>query len=343
MLESMKGTADVPLLMRSLFILTISTTLGSCQGYNKFFLAPSPPAQMNLPIYRNSSDIIPVNILIKPLKELDRKIYVPTGVDISATAEILDEKFRNTTITYQWSVKNETITTDPKASKISYRFNSADDNNYLKVFVLHKPNETGTCQKDIIVRDPISIFDPSGKLFLEHGELLDITIRFNGTGPFKYCEQFCHLERGRGCEECSPDIWTKNNHVNIVKYLRSVGNYTLRFVVDNYASRQAKSYSVKIFDTIRHQSTPIVPIVCSISAVLILLTGVLLHSKFNNTIPSETADFDFTRDSNFMEDEEFSFMDEEQSFFQRARSVLFNCRQSSMVDSHMSESRSRLF
>lgn len=293
--------------------------------------------------YRDNGNI-PVNILIKPLRELERKIYVPTGANITAMAEILDEKFRNVSVTYQWSAKNKTITTDTNAAKIVYSFDKADNNNFLKVLVYHKPNDTGICQKDIVVRDPIVVSDLIGNVFLEYGELLNVTLKFNGTGPFKYCSEFCLKQSGKYCKECSPTNWTTDNEITIVKFLRPIGNYSLSFVVDNYASRVGKTYLVKIFDTVRYKTTPIVPIVCSITAVINMLTVLVLHIKFRNTVLTETADFEFIREA-YEEEDEGQFLDEEQSFVQRVRYLLFGVaryRRNSIASWNLNGSRSRI-
>ena len=337
-----------PEAVRLLFILAITTS---------FMIRPYHANQFNT---RQDSELdqrhhhhhnadngnIPVNIQVQPAHYLHGKNYVPTKMNIIATAEILDEKFKNLPLTYQWSAKNATITTDQKASQIVYKFDKADNDNFLKVLVYHRPNDTGTSQKDFVVRDPINVADPIGKFFLEHGELLNITLKFTGTGPFSYCRKFCfddtHDEAGQECKDCDPDGWTEANQIKILSYLRRVGNYSLVFVVDNIASRQVKIYSVRIFDTVRHQSIPLEPIVSSISAVFILLAGVAFHLKFKDSAFTETADFDFAR-NNYEEE-----WDDEQLFAQRVKDMFFrsnignNDDRGSFMDPNLSGSRTRL-
>lgn len=294
-----------------------------------------------LPFLREKNNI-PVNIRLEPAHYLHGKTYIATGEPFNATAEILDDKFKNLTIKYQWSTKGTIITTGINSSRIEYKFDKADPDTHLKVIVFHKDEQeySGLSEKSIIVKDPIKIAEPVDKLFIEHGEMLNITLKFSGTGPFKYCYKLCLYP----CNECYP-IWNLNdNQYNILRYLHSVGNYTLRFAVDNIVSQQNKSYSVRVIDTPRESTIPYMPIVCSISAVLILLIGFALHLKFKSiSVYTETADFDFTRTTYNESTEEEDIWDEEQSFLQRVKYLLLKSerRNSSMVESNFSE-RSRL-
>lgn len=270
---------------------------------------------------------IPVNIQLNPARYLYGKDYVATGTKITATAEILDEKYKNLTLTYQWSTKEKTIITDTKSSQISYVFDKPDEDNFLKILVLYQSNYTGSSSKSLVIRDPINITEPEGKLFIEHGDLLDISLKVKGGQPIEYCHEFClnKVDRETGASimdedcKCKPNTNLTNSEIIIKHYLRLVGNYTLLLVVDNVADHLEKHYEVKIRDTTHAQTIPYVPIVCSIVAVLILLTGVTLHMKFKRTVQTETADFDFIRTS-FADDDEWA---EEQSLWQRVSYLLF--------------------
>lgn len=237
---------------------------------------------------------IPTNILLQPAKILHDKYYVPTKAQVSAKAEILKDEYKNSNLTYQWSTKTETIITGWNASQISHVFDNPDEGNFLKVLVV-QTNDTknaGSSMKNIAVRDPIVISDPSGKMFIEHGELLDVTLNWSGTGPFRFCHRICQPFE-EPCDKCDQHIGTENAYVRIERYLRYVGNYTLLFRVDNLASVSDKRYFMKVASTFRKQKVQYVPIISSISAVLILFFGVALHIKFKKTVDMETADFDF--------------------------------------------------
>lgn len=291
----------------------------------------------------NDTGNIPVNIRLDPAHLLHGKDYVPTGTNLTATAEVVDEKVRNLTLKFQWSIKNTTVATIINSTSFTYLFDEPDNDTSLRVLVSHEPNDWGSSEKSLVVRDPVSISGPQGKLFLQHGELLKVSLKFNGTGPFKSCYKFC-LEKdvkskdSDGCKECTPSHESNSTQVDLTQYLREVGNYTLIFVVDNIASRVAKQYSVKITETIRTPTVPYLPIISSITAVMILLIGVALHLKFKKAVYTETADFNFTR--HFYEEEEF--FNEELSLLERIRYLLFKADEQDMNSSRLSGSRSRL-
>lgn len=292
---------------------------------------------------------IPVNIQFQPAHYLHDKNYIATNTNLTAKAEILDDKFKNLTIEYQWSVKEKSIVNSTNASEIVYSFSSPDEDEFLQLHVVHNPNATGFIKKNLVIRDPVTVQDPQGKLFLERGELLDIKLNFTtGTKPINYCLKFCtNLQRNFGegdeCTECKPDMETTGNQVAIVEYLRNVGNYTLVLVADNVASHVAKRYLVKITDTIRPKTIPFVPIVSSILAVIIVLSGLALHMRFKKTLVTETADFDFIR-HDYNEDEDF-WDDEEYTFIQRVRYLFFGIDRdydTSVSDSMLSGAGSRI-
>lgn len=287
------------------------------------------------------SSVIPVTIRLDPAHYLHGKGYVATGTNITATADIEDAKFKNSSLTYQWFNKNGTIT-NANSSHLVYQFDKPEEDNFLKVLVTHKPNDTGVSQKNLIIRNPVQLVDPIGKTNIEHGELIKLTFKYNGTGPFNYCYKFCYESDQEGCEKCNPDSSTIYESVNITHYLHVVSNYSLLFTVENIASEQEKRLTIRISETVKRQTIAYVPIIASISAVFILLIGVGLHLKFKRTVHMETADFDFTRTA-YYDDEDW---DQEQSFFQRVIYLLFSnddSDQRNLLNSSLSDSRIRLF
>jgi len=238
-------------------------------------------------------------------------------------------------------VKNKTIVTGENISQINYQFDRPDPDQFLKVLVFNPQNGTGTSQKEIVVIDPVQIKEPQAKLFLEHGELLNVTMNFRGGGPYRYCFSFCF--NNTDCV-CKPHSETSKNEREIIRYLRDVGNYTMVFTLENIVSRQTKNLTVLITDILHHNYLPYAPIVASIVAFTILMIGFGLHQKFKRSLNTETADFDF-----FHQHHDDTFDDvwhEEQSFLQKVKHIIFevdwNTSSASMTDSNISSSRARL-
>lgn len=267
------------------------------------------------PVNQTLSGTIPLILTISPYKTHFGTIYVPSNVKIKATVTIRDliTVSNKSDEEVQWSTKDGVIPTSLNSTSIEHTFQDTSDNNFIRVEA-KRGNETGSAQVDFSVRAPVNVSDPIGKLFIEHGEMLDVKLSFRGSAPFNYCYKFCIDGNIIPCDFCFPYSETYENELNISHYLHSVGQYTLMFDISNIISRETKHYTIKINDTVRDQSLPFVPIVCSILAVFILITGAGLHLHFRKTVYTETANFDFVRQT--QEDDDW---EEELSFIQRVR------------------------
>lgn len=270
------------------------------------------------------SDNIPVSLVVTPLIQKYGITYVSTGVNLTVIAVVTNPTLANISLLYHWSTKSGIISADLKASKIEYTFTQAEPSSFIKVDVVPVNttayNLTGEAQINLNVVDPVSISEPAGKLFLEHGELLDIKLQYKGTPPFDYCYKFCGRTDILPCSvsflslTCLSNHVTDKNEIAISHYLHSVGSYILYFRISNLMNEQTKEYTIKINDIVRHHNLPYAPIISSILAVIILLSGLALHLHFRKTAYTETANFDFIRQS--LEEEEWK---EEQSFIERVR------------------------
>lgn len=275
----------------------------------------------------DSYDIF-VTINITPHQVHDNKFYVKTKIELDASAilyNLIGDIISDSDLKYQWSTKYGTLLTDPRGgSSIKLKYLTAQDDDLVKVDVYYKNYTSPIIASKTITlnsRDPVFVLEPSGKFFLEHGELLNVKLSFNGSAPFQYCHKFCLDQDYIPCLDfCYPYHYTDEHQISISHYLHYVGNYTLFFDVHNVVSREIKHYRIKINDTVREQTLPFAPIVSSILAVLILLTGVALHLHFRTKTYTETANFDFIRQD---QDEE-EWEDGPYSLIQRVRNLLFN-------------------
>lgn len=260
-----------------------------------------------------AGDSISISLALSPYVSHLGTYYVPTNQPINATAILNNNSGLNVTrLAYKWSTKDGPISsaTPLNASSILLTFKKPDENNFVKAEVKDlDTNATGTSQFDVIVKSPLVVADPTGKLFLERGELLDIKLRFTGSPPFTYCYKICTPYDILPCGLCLISYDTDSNVIPIVHYLHSVGNYTLLFQIGNIMNQDEKRYAIKINDTVRTSNLPIAPIVSTILAVLILISGVALHLKFRDTsYATETANFDFFNDNEEEWEQEFSFI-----------------------------------
>lgn len=278
-------------------------------------------------------DKLSVTLIVEPKKIVSDQFIVITGDELKAIATIQDyQRCNETTLTTHWSTKDGPIQTSPaNASTIQYKFTKSDNQTFIKVDVFCNNTNTtlsGSAQVDLVAIDRVVVGDPVGKLFLEHGDLLNVKLVYTGTGPFKYCYRFCAPFDFIPCDICLWTHQTDDKEIPLSRYLGTVGNYTLMFFIENIANSETRHFTIKIIDTIREKTLPFAPIVSSILAVLILVTGVALHLNFRKIEYAETADFDFINHGQEEEDWE-----EELSFIQRVRNLFFreNQEESSLI------------
>lgn len=296
-------------LLSLLLSIILSWHIGTCQTTNNG----------NTSTGTTLSEDIPVSISVAPYKEYQNHIYVPTGLNLNLSASVA-EKYANLSLAYKWSTKSGAIKADPKMNKIQYSFNNSEDSDFIRVDVSNNSTHNGSSQLDLVVKEQLLVMDPIGKLFLEHGELLHVTLQYKGSPPFRFCYKFCQDSDFLPCDflACFPEYYTDENQIHIDHYLHNVGNYTLMFKIRNVMNEELKHYAIKINDTVRVRTLPFIPIISSILAVFILLIGVALHLHYRKRGYTETADFDFVRTA--QEEEEW---EEEQSFIQRVRYLFF--------------------
>uniref|UniRef100_A0A6G1SAA5 PKD/REJ-like domain-containing protein n=1 Tax=Aceria tosichella TaxID=561515 RepID=A0A6G1SAA5_9ACAR len=241
--------------------------------------------------------------------------YVPANTPIQIQAKS-SSSLNSSAIIYAWSTKDGPIKAEPNANSVVYQFTKSDEDNFIQLRVRNPAtNSSGEARLNVTVKSRVIVGDPLGKTFLEKGELLDITLVYSGSPPFTYCYKFCSIYDILPCSVCLSYVETSNTSIHIVHYLHYVGNYTLMFKIDNIMNHEERQYAIKINDTVSPRSNlPIAPIVSSILAVCIIITGVGLHMRFKDTsYTTETANFDFFHDD---DDEEW---EQELSLIQRIR------------------------
>lgn len=279
-----------------------------------------------------------VDISIQPSRLLKDRWYIKTHNSINFTAEVSGIE-PNASLIFEWSSSNVTI--PGNTSSIAHVFDTTNEDSTIKVLV--RQNDTqlnATAIKKLAIRDEIMIIKRDYKQHIYHGDLFSATFTINGTPPVYYCHELCHNStRNHNCwpEEChttfGPDIITKPIYLH-------VGSYVLNLSLENIASKLSQSIAIKVIETAREQGVNYVPIICSVLAVLILVTGFALNLKFKKSAFTETADFDFTR--NTYEDEEW---DEVQTLGERVRYLLFGLNrneQRGLLNSELNRSRTRL-
>lgn len=217
--------------------------------------------------------------------------FVATNQNMTALAQIHDPNYflSQYSLSYSWLLDNKDVPSLKTDKALSYNFSQPINQNLSVIVEAKNGSNTyyGYYSRLVMPRDPVKIADIKGKLFIEYGELLQVTIYFIGSKPFSYCWTF-H-------KTCEPKMRTTDDSVQITHYMRFVGEYTLLFVAANQVSREEKHYTVKVSDIIKQHTLTflIIPTVFSLLGILIILVVVVFVLRYRRNYIIEVADFDF--------------------------------------------------
>lgn len=252
--------------------------------------------------------------------------YFSTNKLINFTASIYDPNhfFLNKQLTYLWLINNNKFINE--ADFISYNFtvpgnykisvtifaityySNASQNYFKDRFKI----KWGHFMKDIIVKDPVSMINVTGNLWLKHGDLLVINVSCDGSGPsFEYCWEIVPFNETKNNFTCNEPIVTTTCSFIIQRYFPEVGSHFIKTFFSNYVSYKEKTIEIRIYDVSKQPqlSTVIIPIVCSVLTIVIIIMGIAYHIQQRKHYSVEVADFDFHQTEDLVE----------KTFFQRLR------------------------
>jgi len=205
--------------------------------------------------------------------------------------------------------------------------------------VLPHSLKSGMFRTRVDARRPLTALNVSGNTWLKHGQLLDLEVTCDGSGPWRYCWSI--KQNGynvSGQEAClDPQVMMTDCSFPVVWYFREAGTYDVLLVLSNGVSIQRELVNINVYKIVRQPELVfiVVPIVGSMLAGLLVLIVLICFVRFRKNIAIETADFDFNT-----ADEEY--LDERKSFFQRLRdSMMSTFNSSSDTVSHVSSVSSR--
>lgn len=193
-----------------------------------------------------------------------------------------------------------------------YTINFTDTNvhtvNLIVVALVTRPSSTspqvklGSFTRTIAPKDPITGVNVQGNIWLRRGDVVSLQVSCNGSAPYNYCWKYLPSNATSNSTAnltCDEPISTNQCQFPLVHYFPQDGSHFIAILVSNIV--QAKPYikniEVHIYDVPRSGllSTIILPIVCSLLAFVILVTGIAYHIHTRNRLQVEVADFDFQR------------------------------------------------
>ncbi|KAL6262341.1 hypothetical protein P5V15_007432 [Pogonomyrmex californicus] len=172
------------------------------------------------------------------------------------------------------------------------------------------PNKTyGYFYKKINIRAPVSNISVEGTNWIQPWDMLSLNISCKGSGPFSKCLQF---HRGKynvtGNETCDNSEHLHFCNFSIIHYFLEPSVYTILIILNNEVSTQIYPLTINIYKvTTKPQlSVIVVPVSCSVVAVVLIVFGVAYYIQSRARFTIEVADFDFGQSNPEMEYKTFT-------------------------------------
>ncbi|XP_035227414.1 uncharacterized protein LOC118199631 [Stegodyphus dumicola] len=270
-----------------------------------FQLSPSPKRVAAGNTFFNVFEYIPGSLhFSSAVINRNNHLIVTTGerTNISLEVQYPTRVLKDSEFSYSWSIEETRFTTT-----VPYKihvFNETGTQLIRGAVVARVPSYDGTNSShfkwgyfdgELIAKDPFTNFNISGNTYLQHGQLLDLDITCNGSGPVDYCWKILPPKENETNLSCIEPVSANECSFPIIYYFHESGDYMLAIYVDNLVSSVQRNIEIHIYDvSLRPQlSTVIIPVVCTVLVVLIIAGAVVVHLRRQTSYDVETADFDF--------------------------------------------------
>ncbi|KAK7792097.1 hypothetical protein R5R35_010397 [Gryllus longicercus] len=202
--------------------------------------------------------------------------------------------------------------------------NLSFNNNYLpneclnKTFIPSDPNKTyGYFRIQISAKVPITKVNVKGNNWLQFGDVLNLSISCNGSAKFQHCTKIkVGVHNVTGYENCSSPLQGDVCNFTLTHYFREANTYTYIIVIMNDVSKVVTPAVIRMYKvSVQPQlSVIVVPVTCSLLAIIIIVFGVAYYVQSQNRYTVEVADFDFGQANDM----------EYKSFYERLREDISN-------------------
>ncbi|CAL1687058.1 unnamed protein product [Lasius platythorax] len=172
------------------------------------------------------------------------------------------------------------------------------------------PNKTyGYFYKKIHVRAPVTNISVEGTNWIQPWDMLSLNVTCKGSGPFSKCLQFHHGKYNvTGNETCNNAEQLRSCSFSILHYFLEPSVYTILIILNNEVNKQVYPLTINIYKvTTKPQlSVIVVPVSCSLVAVVLIVFGVAYYIQSRARFTVEVADFDFGQSNPEMEYKTFT-------------------------------------
>ncbi|GFG31677.1 hypothetical protein Cfor_04834 [Coptotermes formosanus] len=164
------------------------------------------------------------------------------------------------------------------------------------------PNKTyGYFHRRITVKAPVENISVVGTNWLQHGDIWDLQVYWNGSAGFEYGFKILSGSYNvTGNETCAHFTPTVESQFAIKHYFREPSLYTVLIILKNDVSKVVTKVGINIYEVTKHAqlSVIVVPVSCSVIAVILIVFGVAYYVQSKSRqVPHlyiiEVADFDF--------------------------------------------------
>ncbi|XP_049854594.1 uncharacterized protein LOC126335396 isoform X2 [Schistocerca gregaria] len=159
------------------------------------------------------------------------------------------------------------------------------------------PNKTyGYFHKHITVKAPVQSVSFTGNNWLQHGDVLNLTVSCSGSSNFSYCRYiYSGVYNATGEETCMTSRILDTCKFTVTHYFSESGTYTIVLIISNDVSKIIKPVAINVYEVTKQPqlSVIIVPVSCSLVAVIIIVFGIAYYIQSQNRYTIEVADFDF--------------------------------------------------
>ena len=190
-------------------------------------------------------------------------------------------------------------------------------------------------------RIPMTYLNSSGNTWVESGQLLDIVMNCDGSGPWTACwtTSVPVPYNSTGNETCNDygKMQLDNCTFPVLWYFREPGYHNLMTIVNNEISKEVRVFTINMYNSTHVPPITIValPISCSLLGIFFIGFGSVMLYNFRRNVAVETADFDFNSPEKQLE---------YKTFWERLRDSMMNAFGSQNDDdrgSHVSSISSR--
>ncbi|KAG8223481.1 hypothetical protein J437_LFUL001975 [Ladona fulva] len=183
---------------------------------------------------------------------------------------------------------------------------------------------------------PVANVSINGTNWLKHGDMLNLQITCKGSYPYSHC---VHIVTGSynvtGNETCRPGEGSTAPFCEFyyMHYFPLATTYTVLIIIANDVSVKVTQVAVNIYEVTKKAqlSVIVVPVVCSIMAVVLIVFGVAYYVQNRRRFVVEVADFHFGHEDVGMEYKTFN---------ERLKEAILNAFNRSIVDDDFSDSDS---